>query len=259
MDKQIKFYSSNKPLKKELVRFKITKRNDHDLQTFLYDYNIEGCMRYQDATKKKRIRNFNMFPINKELYGIAENVDGNIIGLSTAYNDPDSDEWKKLIETTYLNKKLESMFKMLSIKTKTEYKILWEKYMYSIDKKRIDTNSELNLYEYFKENFEEYFNETIIGYINIFYQKNERKVVTKLISEFKLVSNFSINTTKEIIEKSLKELNKKHIKILLSAPPSYIIESTSKNSSLDDHDKLINLIKKYSTEKKSIFQVIKRN
>lgn len=251
----IRFYSNNKPKEKELVRFKITNRNDHDLECILLDYNCKGCMTYKDATKKKRVKHMSMFKLNKELYGLVETI-GKVIQLSTRYNDIDSKDWSELKETSYLNNKLISMFKMLSLRLKSDFNELWEKYVYPIDKQRIEDKSNLNLYNYFEENYRKYFDDKQIEYIENFYQKNKKVETKKLITKFKLVSNFSIETTKEILEESFKINKNKKIKILLDAPPSYYIESLSNNSTLEEHEKIINEIKKNASNRKSNFQLV---
>lgn len=251
----IRFYSNNKPKEKELVRFKITNRNDHDLECILLDYNCKGCMTYKDATKKKRVKHMSMFKLNKEQYGLVESI-GKVVQLSTRYNDVDSKDWSELKETSYLNNKLISMFKMLSLRLKSDFNILWEKYIYPIDKQRIEDNSTLNLYNYFQENYRKYFHNKQIKYIEDFYQKNNKAEIKKLVTKFKLVSNFSIETTKEIIKNSLKINKNKKIKILLDAPPSFYIESFSNNSTLDEHEKIINKIKEIASNKNSHFQLV---
>jgi len=84
----INFYSKNDPLLDELVLIHITKKCDSFFKAKLLEYDYDGIMNFQDATKKKKIVSWNkILSLNKNIVAKIINVDTSIkiVQLSIIY------------------------------------------------------------------------------------------------------------------------------------------------------------------------------
>lgn len=221
---KFKLYSTNAPYVKSLVNFIFTEHCADCMKCHLIDFNTDAIMPYHLATLKNTIKSINtLAPLNKPMIGIVEEAN-DIIVISIAYIDKDSDEYVKFLENNINNKRLITCVKQYACKNKLNYIETWERIVYPLDRIREDislfdyTLAHLNKYEYI-ELFE------IIQNNNILHIQH--------ITPFKMISNSGINSIKQLISTALTSTKlSDDVRVLLISPPNYTIisDDTNKNT-----------------------------
>ena len=135
-------YGNYLPKVNTYVNFIFTDRNEHTLTCLLTDYDINAIMPLSLITTKKKIRSINkLTPLNKPLIGFIDNIDQDIITLSLAYNDIESESYKKLLDDNIYLFQLRKKINQYCHINNIQLYIILEKYIYPLDKERIENNS----------------------------------------------------------------------------------------------------------------------
>ena len=231
MEEQLKFYETNSPTLKSYVNFIFTERSENFFSCYLIDFNIDAIMPVQMLTKRKKIRSINkLTPLNKPMIGIIEDISDNDISVSTAYIDEEDESYIAFKENNTKNNILKGIFTRYSYKNMKSLNDLWKSVVYPLYKELKLSDCEDSLYDYFVSQYEkldidsefkDFIKENII--INI---KKEFE------NEFKLVSIDGIETTKKLLEETLKEYQKEvNCDINLDYTPNYKLLSTKADNS----------------------------
>lgn len=241
----IPFYNTQKPNTNELVLVKFTERTDTHFNGELIDYDCKAFMVYSDASKKKKVFSWNkIVPLNKEIFGKVEEVEenSNVVKISLP-KDQDLENENQIEK----NKMLISIFKKLSFEYKTDINELWTQIIYKLDnKRRLDYEEELpTLLDYFENERE--FIKTLCSDIiyNKLYELLDKFKETKpykIVSKFDIISTGEIGNTLAIFKKSLEDIKFPYT-LKYESAPTYVFESNSLESSIEDHNKLIFTIK----------------
>ena len=252
------FYSVVNPVVGEFVLVHFIERTDSFFDAKLLEYNYRGFMSYQDATKKRKIYNWNkIVPLNKEMVARVDEVDekAKIVQISIAHLD---DEFKGALSFTQIqeklltpfneNKLLDNFIKSICVINNTNKDELWIKLIYYIDSQRNiynEDNEDLTLWKYFTQNFhmlDEWCkitdtNKEICETIkNIYSKRFESKC--KYTSKIGIISTNGINNTKEVLNKILSELDYKYT-LKYDGTPYYLFESF-----INNHNEFVNELKK---------------
>lgn len=252
------FYSVINPIVGEFVLVQFTKRTDSFFDAILLEYPYRGYMSYQDATKKRKIYNWNkIVPLNKDIVARVDEVDekAKIVQISIAHLDDKIKEsltftqiQEKLLIPFNENKLLDNFIKSVCVINNTDKNKLWIKLIYYIDSQRIiynDDNDELSLWNYFTKNIhmlDEWCkltnvnNEICETIKNIYSKRFELKY--KYTSKIGIISIDGITNTKEILNNILSKLNYTYT-LKYDGTPYYLFESFTNN-----HDEFVDELKK---------------
>lgn len=257
-------YSSKYPKINESVAVVFINRNESHFEGKLIEYgDITVIMSYNDATKKKKVHSWNkLVPMNKPILARVEevNAESEWIQVSIAYNQKIK-EGEEETEFKFYNdnKSLISLINKICINNSIDFNIFWSNIIYEIDKKRIEESDE-NLYEYFNTNLD-YYDELVKSkyenheaIINSTHS-NILKKSYKITSKVGVISMSGISKTQEMFKRLTDENNDWEYKIKYDTAPFYIIESTSNNSSIDNHEDLITKLNNISKEYKLFIKV----
>ena len=261
----IPFYANQKPQDNELVLVVLTEISEEgsNFQGRLVEYPINAFLRFEDATKKKRVTSWNnIVPLNKEIIVRVDDIDfsDDTVKVSLTYMD----EKDKNDEKFKKNKSLVSLVKKIIFEMNNGFTInevipvfnnIWEKIFYKIDLKRIDeyNTDELptlldyciqeidmikNLFEYdlkFYEKFKESLNELTL----------EKK--HKLISIIGIISNGGVSSTIKLLENILVNITYKYSLVYdyykekdKKSYPVFFFETASVDSNELNHTTFIN-------------------
>ena len=261
----IPFYANQKPQDNELVLVVLTDISEEgsNFQGRLVEYPINAFLRFEDATKKKRVTSWNnIVPLNKEIIVRVDDIDfsDDTVKVSLTYMD----EKDKNDEKFKKNKSLVSLVKKIIFEMNNGFTInevipvfnnIWEKIFYKIDLKRIDeyNTDELptlldyciqeidmikNLFEYdlkFYEKFKESLNELTL----------EKK--HKLISIIGIISNGGVSSTIKLLENILVNITYKYSLVYdyykekdKKSYPVFIFETSSVDSGEINHTTFVN-------------------
>ena len=257
-------YSSKYPKINDSVAVVFINRNESHFEGKLIEYgDITVIMSYNDATKKKKVHSWNkLVPMNKPILARVEevNAESEWIQVSIAYNQKIK-EGEEETEFKFYNdnKSLISLINKICINNSIDFNIFWSNIIYEIDKKRIEESDE-NLYEYFNTNLD-YYDELVKSkyenheaIINSTHS-NILKKSYKITSKVGVISMSGISKTQEMFKRLTDENNDWEYKIKYDTAPFYIIESTSNNSSIDNHEDLITKLNNISKEYKLFIKV----
>jgi hypothetical protein len=245
------YYSKEKPEIGELVLVNFVKRNDKDsfFEAKLLEYNLDGIMIFQDATKKRKIYSWNkIVPLNKNMVAQVDDIDDkNIVQLSIAYLMEETKEPENLLVKFNENKLMENFVTSLTKNHNFEYSYVWKSLIHQFDS---ECENE-SLWKYFNDNFddlEDWVDDPkLVKAIKEQYDKI--KVANhKLVSRFGIISTDGVNATKELFKKCLEKVNYKYT-LKYQTTPYYLFETCSDDSNKDDHEKFIKLLE----ENKNIF------
>uniref|UniRef100_A0A6C0J334 S1 motif domain-containing protein n=1 Tax=viral metagenome TaxID=1070528 RepID=A0A6C0J334_9ZZZZ len=232
MEEQLKFYETNSPTLKSHVNFIFTERSANFFSCYLIDFNINAIMPVQMLTKRKKIRSINkLTPLNKPMIGIIEDISDTDISISTAYIDEEDEKYIAFKENNQKNIVLKGIFKRYSYKNTKKINELWESIIYPLFNELKSSECEDSLYDYFVSQYEtlkidsdlkDFIKENIIINIKKDFENN-----------FKLVSIDGIETTKKLLEDSLKEYQKEvNCDINLDYTPKYTLLSVQEDNSV---------------------------
>jgi len=260
------FYSVINPVIGEFVLVQFIKRTDSFFDAKLLEYEYRGMMSYQDATKKRKIYNWNkVIPLNKDIVVRVDEVDeqAKIVQVSIAHLDDNiketlslSDIQKKLMIPFNENKLLDHFIKSISVVNQIDKDTLWKKLIYYIDSQRREFNNdndeEITLWKYFNDNFQSIDIwckicgiESIICYSikNIYAKRFDTKC--KYTSKIGIISPNGIMVTKDILSKILNNIKYKYV-LKYDSTPYYFFETFSDETSLVEHEQLVEELKKYT-------------
>jgi len=217
---EFKFYSLTTPNEKSLVNFIFTNRKENCFECYLTDYNKKAIMPFHLATLKSNLKNKNintLAPLNKPLIGTVEEIVDDTIIVSMAFIDKESMEYKLFLDETSKNKIIAINVKKHTTKNNINYIEYWEKYIYPIDRNRMETN-EFSLFDYILNNIEDsHLDKSILDAL----QSINLKTTLPNI-KFKLVSTNGIINTKKMINLALEMSNTKEIlEVNIESAPNY--------------------------------------
>lgn len=259
-----RIYSSKYPKINDSVAVVFINRNESHFEGKLIEYgDMTVIMSYNDATKKKKVHSWNkLVPMNKPILARVEevNAESEWIQVSIAYNQKIK-EGEEEVEFKFYNdnKSLVSLINKICINNNIDFNMFWINIIHEIDKKRIEESDE-NLYEYFNNNLDYYEELVKSKYENyddiiISTHSNIVKKAYKITSKIGIISMSGISKTQEMFQKLTDENNNWEYKIKYDTAPFYIIESSSNNSSIENHEDLIAKLNIISKEYKLFIKV----
>lgn len=260
-----RIYSSKYPKINDSVAVVFINRNESHFEGKLIEYgDMTVIMSYNDATKKKKVHSWNkLVPMNKPILARVEevNAESEWIQVSIAYNQKIK-EGEEEVEFKFYNdnKSLVSLINKICINNNIDFNMFWINIIHEIDKKRIEESDE-NLYEYFNNNLD-YYEELVKSKYENYYDdiiisthSNIVKKAYKITSKIGIISMSGISKTQEMFQKLTDENNDWEYKIKYDTAPFYIIESSSNNSSIENHEDLIAKLNIISKEYKLFIKV----
>jgi len=260
------YYSVINPVVGEFVLVHFIERTDSFFDAKLLEYPYRGMMSYQDATKKRKIYNWNkVIPLNKDMVVRVDEVDeqSKIVQISISHLDDEfkeslslSEIQEKLMVPFNENKLLDHFIKSISVVNQIDKNILWTKLIYYIDSQRReyndDNDEEITLWKYFNDNFQliDSWCETVgietsvcLSIKTIYAKRFDTKY--KYTSKIGIISPNGINVTKDILSKILNNL-KYNYTFNYDSTPYYLFETFSDETSLSDHQQLVDELKKHT-------------
>jgi translation initiation factor 2 alpha subunit (eIF-2alpha) len=223
----IPFYKNKLPEIFENVLVVFIKHNDAYIEARLIEYNIDGIMTYDNATRRKKVYDWKKeLPLNKETVATVEQIiSSDYIQLSTLNLKKDDPELMKPFKN---NKILVNIIKKLCQKFNIDFNDFWTKIIYNINISNVfDDQEEINklILETFSES-----KEIILELNKLFNYK-----VNKIQKQIRLISN-DINNT-------ISLLNFIENKYDFLSPIKYQADSVYIIESLNNIDEVIDLIK----------------
>ena len=233
------FYSNENPKVGELVLVIFIERKESFFDAKLIEYNYRGIMNYQDATKKRKVNSWNkVVPLNKNMVASVDEVDDKlkIVQLSITYLGDIFNEdllpeqiQEKLLGTFSENRLLEGFIKSLCIVNKYKYDFIWTTLIYHLDKIR---DNDTTIWKYFCDNIDNLDNwiielkldNDIANKIKVLYDKRNEIIINKIVSRIGIISY------------TLK----------YDTAPYYIFETSSEDTTIEDHDYILNKIESES-------------
>ena len=255
-----RIYSSKYPKLDEYVVVVFTNQEEAHFDGQLIEYgDLPVIMSYSDATRKSKVYVWNkIVPLNKEMLARIEEVNGNLIRVSIAYN-PKFKEGEDGLLFYNQNESLISLIKKICINNNIEFNKFWIDVMHEIDKKRIE-ESEEDLYGYFNSNldfYEEIVKSKYENYENIINSTHSNivKKIYKIVSKVGIISTSGLSKTQDMFKRLIEENNEWEYKIKYDTTPFYMVESYSNNSSNTNHEELITKLNNISKEYKLFTKV----
>jgi translation initiation factor 2 alpha subunit (eIF-2alpha) len=257
---EFQYYSNIHPKNNELVLTIFENKEDSFFKGKLIEYDYEAIMNFHDATKKRRTFSWKkVLTLNKKMVARVDDVDekNKIVQLSIAYLSDNFDKdikideiQEKLMKNFNENKHLEKFIKSFCTKYLYNFINVWTTLIHHIDKLR---NKEIeSLWKYFIDNItklKEWIDECKLEnklYEDIIYYYNNKSfcLESKITSKIGIISLEGINIIKSIIQ-SFIESNTvpKSFKMTLISPPFYIIETSNNDSTINDHENIIESMK----------------
>lgn len=260
----VPIYESKLPIVDENVLVMFTEYKDTHIEADLIEYgSIKGMMIYEDATRKKKVYDWKKeIPLNKITVAKVEEIySETYVKLSTGYFDHKLDplELKKMLMKPFLeNKVLITTIKKICRNYNLDFNQFWSQVMYKIinNKKNDDLNA--SLLDYITENSEQ-FDGIITEYYPDCYEKlidEYKKLIVnkiyKIQSKFSLITKTNIENTKELLKLTCDNNNDWIFTLKYENTPNFILESSSENSSQDNHNKFLEFLE----ENSKLFNVI---
>jgi hypothetical protein len=252
-----KIYHNDIPILHENVLVIFLERNDTHIEGVLVEYvNYKAIMSYNDASKKKKIYNWNdVVPLNKPMVARIDDIyEDNCVQLSIAYFEvgkTDEDKiklTKQLLEPFNKNKVLLSRIKKLCYNQKLDFVEFWYNIIHPLDKLRKDDESEYSLFEYYEINFDKLLKLITDKYDENVYlelQKLNNIEVYKINSKIGLISNQGIKIIFDVI-KNVIDANDWTFNFKYISAPYYTLESLSNESTIINHENFINMLNEES-------------
>lgn len=233
---ELQLYYNQIPIINEQVLVKFISRNESHIEAILLEYNINGIMSYNNATKKKKVKNWNqLIPLNKPIVAKVEDTTDNIIELGLLSLTEKQDI---LLEKFNENKILLSQFKKLCIENSLDFNEFWIKIIHPIDKMRKEENEEnTSLLKYFYNNFNKV--EELINNKELSNKLAEKRKNEKIITKIGIISQQGIAIILKVIKKTIDENNDWDYTFKYIAAPYYHLESFT---NLENHEKFINYL-----------------
>ena len=263
------YYSTENPVEGELVLVQFTERNDSFIKAILLEYEYTGMMNYKDVTKKRRVSSWNRFiPLDKNMVARVDDVDTDkkIVQLSLAFLDEGVKDEKnasqlqeKLMIPFNENKLMENFIKSLCVVNKLDYTMIWTSLVHCIDKHRREYNDDMDenisIWKYFSDNIdtldswieESKLDDTIGTEIKKLFQKKTESVIHKIVSRIGIISLGGVESTKQLLSQVLSNIKFKYT-FKYDSTPYYIFESSSEDSTVDEHIELVKQLEKESSK-----------
>lgn len=258
---EFQYYSTINPIEGEIVLVTFTERLNAFFDAKLMEYPYRGIMNYADASKKRKVSSWSkIVPLNKLMVARVDNVDekAKIANISIAYLDEQidgknlssQDIQEKLMVEFNENKLLESLITSTSMLTNTKFSDIWTKLVHTIDMERRNFNNDndpVSLWKYFSDNFNikiddwcavSEISEQIKETIKSLYTKKNDKGPQKITSLIKIISQEGVSSTKKLLETCLTSLKYQYTFKYLAAP-SFVFETSTLDSTQEDHHNLI--------------------
>lgn len=261
------FYANKKPQDNELVLVTITEINDSGsyFHGKLVEYSVNAFLRFEDATKKKRVTSWNnIIPLNKEIIARVDDINfsEDAVKISLTYmdeKDKDDSKFKKNRTLSSLVKK--NIFELNNSYTINDvlpiYNDIWEKIIYKIDYKRHD-EYEIEempmLLDYCIQEIDvlkEYFSENLPFYEKFKESLNElmSEKPYKLISTIGIISSIGVSSTVKLLESVLANINYKYSLTYdyykekdKKSFPAFVFETASNDSNEENHSSFIKML-----------------
>ena len=196
-------YKNKLPNIKSYVNFIATSKNNYCFTCKIIDYNLDGILPMNLITSKKKIKSFNkLVPLNKNLVGIVDNIDKDIITLNLVHIDKNSTEYKNYLKLNIENNKLAKICKRY-----------WNDILNIENDNKLDFV--INNLKNFNKEFQDFFLENIKKKSNI-------KIETKI----GIITLDNIENLKKDINNLIKT-EKYNLTIKLDKLPIYKIESNN--------------------------------
>jgi translation initiation factor 2 alpha subunit (eIF-2alpha) len=259
----INFYKSSDPLLSEPILVKFIEKTDDFFKAILCEY-IEyiGILNFQNATKKKKIYKWNkVVKLNKPVIANIINIDTkkkivelSLIDIPITETNDNNEEKQSLVKYFNDNKYLENFIKSFTIQYTYNFTTIWQHLIYHIDDLRQVNNSskDKSILDYISTNIGELESWVLKSDLNEdTYKKLKNYYDLKFVVEYKRLSTklsitslLGVNLIKDIINKIIYKNNSDSqlFRITYISSPYYLLESSSKNTNLEDHCNLINLL-----------------
>lgn len=261
------FYTNKKPQANELVLVVLTEKSEEgsNFQGTLVEYLINAFLRFEDATKKKRVTSWiNIVPLNKEIIARVDDINfsEDAVKISLTYmdeKDKDDSKFKK-------NRTLSSLVKKIIFELNNSFTIddviliyndIWEKIFYKIDSKRYD-EYEIEempmLLDYCIQEIDvlkEYFSENLPFYEKFKESLNELNAEKpyKLISTIGIISSIGASSTVKLLESVLTNIKYKYSLTYdyykedgKKSFPAFVFETASNDSNEENHSSFIKML-----------------
>ena len=252
-NKDSQFYSDPEPKENQNVLVRFIKKNDAFFEAELIEYHYRGMMNYSDASKKKRNVNWNkVVPLNKTMIAKVESIDidAKIVQISIAYLE--NEDTDAIMIDFNDNRILESFISTICFlannNTLEYFNHMWTQFVHYIDNDRTENDSDETIWKYFNANYDDIMDdmngilsEQEIILIKTQYERKNVEVVQKLVSKIGIISPSGIQVIKQFLTENLKNIKYKYT-FKYEATPNFIFETTTEDSSLDDHKKFINML-----------------
>ena len=244
----IPIYENKLPVINENVLVIFTEYKDTHIEAELVEYStLKGMMIYEDATRKKKVYDWRKeVPLNKTMVAKIEEVfSDTYVKLSTGYFDQKLDPTelrKELVKPFSDNKVLITTIKKICRNNNLDFNDFWSKVIYKIinEKRNYDLNS--SLLDYISEN-----EELLVNIVKENYPENYEKIIDeyqklmlnkiyKIQSKFSLITKKSIENTKELLKLACDNNKDWSFTLKLETTPNFILESSSENSTQENHD-----------------------
>lgn len=207
-------YKNKLPNIKSYVNFIATSKNNYCFTCKIIDYNLDGILPMNLITSKKKIKSFNkLVPLNKNLVGIVDNIDKDIITLNLVHIDKNSTEYKNYLKLNIENNKLSKICKRYCFKFNKNLDNFWNDILNIENDNKLDFV--INNLKTFNKEFQDFFLENIK-------EKSNIKIETKI----GIITLDNIENLKKDINNLIKT-EKYNLTIKLDKLPIYKIESNN--------------------------------
>lgn len=247
---ECQFYDILKPSVNEMVLVTFTGYKDSHIEGKLVEYDCDVFLNYSDATKKRSVSSWKkIVPLNKPIVARVEDNDSNIIQVSLSYQD--NDDSKDNMEQFNKNSMMISFFKKLSILGKKDMTELWKAVIYPIDENRREEYEPEDmpcLLDYCNEERE--FIESVFedsGHSDIYPKFVElldnlsKEKPHRIVSKIEIISNGGIKNTMELFRRAVEIIDFNYT-LRYDTAPTFLFESSSVESSDDDHTKFVKFL-----------------
>ena len=235
----ISIYENRLPQIDENVLVIFTEYKETHIEAELLEYNsIKGLMTFEDATRKKKVYNWNKeIPLNKTMIAKVDEIfSNNYVKLSTAYFDQRMDPKelrKELMKPFSDNKALITIIKKICRNNNLDFNDFWLKVIYKIMKIKKKEDLNASILDYISEN-EDVFNNIVKdnypeNYEHVVneYHKLILNKIYKIQSKFLLITKSSIENTKNLLNLACENNKDFLFTIKYETTPTFILESSS--------------------------------
>jgi hypothetical protein len=235
----IPFYKKKLPDMFENVLVVFTEHEKTYIKVNLLEYTeISGMMKYDDATRKKRVYDWKKeIPLNKPMIARVEQIITSTYVQVSILNFKKDDESLKLLMKPFIDNKIFiNIIKKLCQKFNIDFNEFWTNVIYNIN---INLESIRNNSEEINKLIVDNYSDLSIDLITELNKLLNYKIC-KLQTKIKLLTNNIINTIAllDFIQIKYEWLNP----IKYESDSTYLFESSSENSSIENHNEVIEVL-----------------